>query len=207
MALITVNQEEINVKFDTNNTVNEVMDNLLSGVIKDSDVITSIQINGKELNESEEGECLPSPVSEFNKIDFTVKSSIELAFDALDSCNSYIDVVISKIQELNKLYAAGEIQQANNQFAEVIEIMDLFVQLMSKIHSTLRTNLKDQFVKTETLQNLEIHLLSILKGLIPAKEKNDIIMLCDLLEYELVDNLTQWKIKAIPELKRFKDPV
>lgn len=207
MALITVNQEEINVKFDTNKTVNEVMDNLLSGVIKDSDVITSIQINGKELNESEEGECLPSPVSEFNKIDFTVKSSIELAFDALDSCNSYIDVVISKIHELNKLYAAGEIQQANNQFAEVIEIMDLFVQLMSKIHSTLRTNLKDQFVKTETLQNLEIHLLSILKGLIPAKEKNDIIMLCDLLEYELVDNLTQWKIKAIPELKRFKDPV
>ena len=205
MALITVNQEEINVNINAKQTVNEVIDNLLSSVIADSDVITSIQINGKELNETEEGECLPSPVSEFQEIDFTVKSSIELAYEALESCNSYLDVVIGKIQELNKLYAAGDMQTANNLFSEVIEIMDLFVQLMSKIHNTLRTQLGDKFEKTETLQNLEIHLLSVLKGLVPAKEKNDIIMLSDLLEYELIDNLTQWKIKAIPELKKFKE--
>ncbi|MBK23752.1 MAG: hypothetical protein CME70_07070 [Halobacteriovorax sp.] len=205
MALITVNQEEINLKTQANQTVNELIDNLLSGVIKDSEVITSIQINGRQLNEVEEGECLPSQLSEFNNIDFTVKSSIELAFEALESCSSYIDVVINKIQELNKLYASGELQSANSLFAEVIEIMDLFVQLMSKIHSTLRANLGDKFEKTQTLQNLEIHLLSILKGLVPAKEKNDIIMLCDLLEYELIDNLTQWKIKAIPELKNLKE--
>jgi len=205
MALITVNQEEVNLKTQANQTVNELIDNLLSGVIKDSEVITSIQINGRQLNEVEEGECLPSQLSEFNEIDFTVKSSIELAFEALESCSSYIDVVINKIQELNKLYASGELQSANSLFAEVIEIMDLFVQLMSKIHSTLRANLGEKFEKTQTLQNLEIHLLSILKGLVPAKEKNDIIMLCDLLEYELIDNLTQWKIKAIPELKKLKE--
>lgn len=205
MALITINQEEINMTGADTLTVNEVINSLLDDVLKETDVITSIQVNGKQLNEQEENECLPAPVSEFQNIDFTVKSSLELAFEALDSCNSYLDVVISKIQELNQLYAQGEMENANNLFAEVIEIMDLFVQLMSKIHNTLRTNLKDKFTKTETLQNLEIHLLSILKGLIPAKEKNDIIMLCDLLEYELIDNLTQWKIKAIPELKKFKE--
>ena len=207
MALITVNHEDISSKFNSDQTVNEVMDSLLSGIIKDSEVITSISINGKELTEAEEGECMPNLVSGFNKIDFTVKSSVELAFEALDSCNSYIDVVITKIQELNTLYSSGEFEKANYLFAEVIEIMDLFVQLMSKIHSTLRSNLKDKFEKTETLKNLEIHLLSVLKGLVPAKEKNDVIMLCDLLEYELIDNLTQWKIKAIPELKKFKEKI
>ena len=207
MALITVNHEDISSKFDPNQTVNEVMNSLLSGIIKDSEVITSISINGKELTEAEEGECLPNIVGGFNEIDFTVKSSVELAFEALDSCSTYIDVVVTKIQELNKLYSAGEFDRANYLFAEVIEIMDLFVQLMSKIHSTLRSNLKDKFIKTKTLQNLEIHLLSVLKGLVPAKEKNDVIMLCDLLEYELIDNLTQWKIKAIPELKRFKEKI
>jgi hypothetical protein len=40
--------------------------------------------------------------------------------------------------------------------------------------------------------------------LLSAKEKNDNIMLCDLLEYELIDNLTQWKIKILPELKKLK---
>lgn len=207
MALITINQEEIRLDSKNGQTVNDVLNSILDGVIKESEVITGIEINGKHLNEQEEGECLPAPVSEFNNINFTVKSSVELAFEALESCNSYLDVVIGKIQELNGLYAQGELQKANSLFAEVVEIMDLFVQLMAKIHNTLRTHLGERFNKTETLQNLEIHLLSVLKGLIPAKEKNDIVMLCDLLEYELIDNLTQWKIKAIPELKNFKEMI
>jgi hypothetical protein len=47
--------------------------------------------------------------------------------------------------------------------------------------------------------------LSVIKALLPAKEKNDVVMLCDLLEYELIDNLTQWKIKVLPELKKLKN--
>jgi len=90
-------------------------------------------------------------------------------------------------------------------FGEVIEIMDLFVQLMSRIYKTVRKRHPQQLQATQTFQQLEIHLLSIMKALLPAKEKNDIIMLNDLLEYELIDNLTQWKIKAIPELKKLRD--
>ena len=204
MPQITINHEDLSLNLKNDQTINDVMDKLFTDILKDSEIITSIRINGQLLSEKEETDILPENISNFENIDFTVKTSVELAFEALDSCNSYIDVVISKIQELNKLYASGEIQHANNLFAEVIEIMDLFIQLVSKIHSTFRTKLGDKFVKTETLQNLEIHLLSILKGLVPAKEKNDLIMLCDLLEYELVENLTQWKIKAIPELKNLK---
>ncbi len=59
--------------------------------------------------------------------------------------------------------------------------------------------------KDESIQKLEIHLLSVMKALLQAKEKNDTIMLCDLLEYELADNLTQWKIKVLPELKKLKN--
>ncbi len=53
--------------------------------------------------------------------------------------------------------------------------------------------------------SLEVRLISTLQQLIPAKEKNDIIMLCDLLEYELVDILDEWKNKVIPELMKLKD--
>lgn len=204
MAQVTINHEDLSLNLKKDQSIGDVMNKLCDEILKDSEIITSIHINGQELSQSEENGLLPKQASSFESINFTVKTSSELAFEALDSCSSYIDVVIAKIHELGRLYAAGEIQLANNLFSEVIEIMDLFIQLVTKIHSTFRTNLGDKFVKTETLQTLEIHLLSILKGLVPAKEKNDIVMLCDLLEYELVENLTQWKIKAIPELKSLK---
>lgn len=132
-------------------------------------------------------------------------NSLELAFESINSCFGYVDYITNQIQKLIHTYNMGELDQANDSFVEVIELMDLYIQLVTKVYRVLRIELKMSNFKDEGIQKLEIHLLSIMKALLQAKEKNDIIMLCDLLEYELVDNLTQWKIKVLPELKKLKN--
>ena len=186
-------------------SINDVMEFVLSEVLHEDEVITSVDVNGKQLSYEEEQEILGVPVTQYNDINFTTTSSYELAFDALSDCTSYIETIITKIELLTEYQNENKMNEANVLFGEVIEIMDLFVQLMSRIYKTIRKRHTEQLQATATFQNLEIHLLSIMKALLPAKEKNDIIMLNDLLEYELTDNLTQWKIKAIPELKKLRD--
>lgn len=132
-------------------------------------------------------------------------SSLDLAFDSIDSCFGYVDYITSQIQKLITQYNQGEQEQANHSFVEVIELMDLYIQLVSRVYRVLRTDLQVMNFKDESIQKLEIHLLSVMKALLQAKEKDDTIMLCDLLEYELIDNLTQWKIKILPELKKLKN--
>lgn len=132
-------------------------------------------------------------------------SSLDLAFESIDSCFGYVDYITSQIQKLIVCYNKGEIDQAQSSFSEVIELMDLYIQLVSKVYRVLRTDMPTVAFKDENLQKLEIHLLSVMKALLQAKEKDDTIMLCDLLEYELIDNLTQWKIKVLPELKKLKN--
>lgn len=131
-------------------------------------------------------------------------TSLDLAFESIDSCFGYVDYITSKIHQLIGLYNAGEAAQANATFMEVVDLMDLYIQLITRVYQVLRSDLQGQSFKDESVQKLEIHLLSIIKALLQAKEKEDVIMLCDLLEYELVDNLTQWKIKVLPELKKLK---
>lgn len=135
----------------------------------------------------------------------TKNSSLDLAFDSIDSCFGYVDYITGQIQKLITQYNQGEQEQANQSFVEVIELMDLYIQLVSRVYRVLRTDLKTMNFKDESIQKLEIHLLSVMKALLQAKEKDDTIMLCDLLEYELIDNLTQWKIKILPELKKLKN--
>jgi hypothetical protein len=204
MASVTVNNKLIK-NSEQNISINDVMEYVLSEVLHEDEVITSVDINGKQLSYEEEQEVLTVPVDQYKDINFTTTSSYELAFDALNDCSSYIETIISKIEFLTELQNENKMNEANVVFGEVIEIMDLFVQLMSRIYKTIRKRHTEQLQATTTFQNLEIHLLSIMKALLPAKEKNDIIMLNDLLEYELTDNLTQWKIKAIPELKKLRD--
>lgn len=132
-------------------------------------------------------------------------ASLELAFESIDSCFGYVDYITSQIQKLITHYHQGDIELANDSFVEIIELMDLYIQLVSRVYRVLRSDLKVMNFKDESIQKLEIHLLSIMKALLQAKEKDDSIMLCDLLEYELVDNLTQWKIKILPELKKLRN--
>ena len=131
--------------------------------------------------------------------------SLELAYDSIESCYGYVDHIITRIQQSVSHFNANNIQEGNEQLAAVVELMDLYIQLISKVYQIIRLNNKDIALKDENVQKLEIHLLSVIRALLQAKEKNDIIMLCDLLEYELVDNLTQWKIKVLPELKKSKN--
>ncbi len=133
-----------------------------------------------------------------------LQNSLDLAFESLESCNTYIDHLTGLVYKTIEAYHAGNLDQGNAAFADMVEILDLYVQLMTKIYASLRQQTKEPIAKDDSFQNLEIHLLSIMKAVLPAKEKGDIIMLCDLLEFELIDNLTQWKIKAIPELKKLR---
>ena len=202
--VVITNNKNTNRSVNNNATVSDVVNEILSENIYADQIISQISVNGKALNINEEDSILPSRVGQFESIDFRLQSNIDLAFEALQSCNAYIDNIIAQITELTAAYQECRVEDSNQLFAEVIEITDLFIQLVSRIQKTLRAHLQENWEKPRSVSQLEIHLLSILKAIVPAKEKNDLIMLCDLLEYELVDNLKQWKIKALPELKSLR---
>lgn len=204
MTQVTVNNRPLNHNFGETHTVTDII-NLVQADNNGKEILTAMTIDGERFECDGEHEVFRRNLNHCTNIDLLFQRPIDLAFEALDSTGAYIDVISGKIKELVTLYNENQFVAANHKFGEVIEIMDLFVQLMSKIHRTIREDMREKYVKSTTIQNLEIHLLSVMKALIPAKEKDDVIMLCDLLEYELIDNLTQWKIKAIPELKRLKN--
>lgn len=52
-----------------------------------------------------------------------------------------------------------------------------------------------------SIKNLQIHLLSLTKGIKQALIAEDDLMLNDLMEYELKDNLSQWNISIVPQLR------
>lgn len=204
MTAITLNSQSVDEKILEDMSLNSLMDIIQEKYAKNDEFFTEVLIDGKVITEKDEIQLLESPAAIYSKIDFTIKNSMELAFDALDTCTDHLDTLMDKIKVTADSYRQNNIDKANEQFIEITDILNLFVELITTIHHTLRVESDTEMETGKTFQDLEIHLLSILKAFVPAKEKNDIIMLCDLLEYELIDNLTQWKITAIPELKRLR---
>ncbi len=166
--------------------------------LSQNESITGVIIDNKSFSIEEAQELLDYSIAELGYPTLQIKNSYELAFDALNDCNSYIDQLIDKVLVTTNEFNTGNIDEANLLFADLIELLDLYVHLITRIHATARKANKDFFANNELIKNLEIHLFSIIKAFVPARENNDIVMLSDLLEYELIDNLKEWKNKAIP---------
>ncbi len=202
MQSINVNGHPISPDLLDDMTVGRAVQFINEVGSKSNSIVTQIFLNGEEI---EIDELATKPVSIYSHIDFVTKSKASLAFDCLDSCKQYINIIIEKIKVIVGQYDDGQFSAANNTFIEIVEITEIFVQLFTKINITLKNSFGDKYIKSKDSQALEISLINILKEIYRAKETSDTIALCDLLEYELTDNLNLWKKVIIPEIERLKD--
>lgn len=198
MITVNINRETLELQQNESITLGQAIDLIENEGTRSNEAVTGVTIQGQHYHLETLGDLLNEDIDNLGDPIIEIKTNFEIAFEALNDCNGYIDTITSKIHEVVGYYNENDVDSANMYFSELIDLVDLFIQLISKVHRTVKTFNPEFFKDNDTIRNLEIHLLSILKALIPAKEKNDIIMLSDLLEYELADNLAQWKIKAIP---------
>ena len=205
MTNVYLNSKKLNKELQPSQKLSEVYDMIMSEYAHPDDVFSKILLDGKTFSDQEEAQFLNQNLDQFANVEFDIKNKFDLAFEALDCGSEFIDSIISKIHKTAAYYQAGSLESGDLFFSQTIESLDLFIQLLSNVHHTLRGKYDQALQLNKTFHQLEIHLLSIIKAIVPAKEKNDMVMLSDLLEYELIDNLTQWKITAIPEMKSIQN--
>jgi len=197
MTQIYVNEECVNTPAaDGNLTVNELYKEIIDSYADKNDVVTELLIDNKSYFDN--NTLGKTNINQTSSIQFYIQNKYSLANQALDSCCIQIDKVVEHVNYIVSSYRENKAADADIGFVQLVEALDIYVQLITNIHQTL----KGKFKNESQVQNLEHHLFSILKSLVPAKEKSDVIMLCDLLEYELIDNLEQWKTVAIPTMKQ-----
>ncbi|MFZ4712998.1 MAG: hypothetical protein ACOYL6_04785 [Bacteriovoracaceae bacterium] len=203
MVSISLNSVVINENFQGPNTLKDLVNHVAQKHIGSETMITGVKINQENIY----GSGIFSDERSFgpnDQIQFFTQNRLELVFHLLDKSSLYLDQLIDKTSKVSAFYAQGLIDQADLIFLDLMDTMDIFIELMTNIHRTVRIELSAKMSSGKSFHDLEIHLLSVLKAVLKAKEKQDIIMLYDLIEYELLDNLKQWKIIAIPELRNLK---
>lgn len=118
-----------------------------------------------------------------------ILTALQIAEEAVQSMSEYIENIVQDFRRNDE-------QEANSKLSELIEIVNLFIQLISQVkeQSPLFHLVKDE------VPAIEMHLLETVKEILEVKQNKDDTSLCDLLEYELGDNLERWHKKVITPL-------
>ena len=128
-----------------------------------------------------------SPASNLNFYTDTVGLTLEFLSDIIVDSQSVGEFIAEKEFFWNK-----KIIKLTSDIGQFVELTTLLSKLITK-----NTNQTIQGIKES-----HIHLLFLLKAMNQAQLKQDYIALEELIKYELKDNLTQWKINLIPQIKK-----
>ena len=127
----------------------------------------------------------------FRNIDILLSDSVTVGQELLNDILLQISSIDTFIPEREYFW--------NLQLSGLSTDISKFVEVTTLISKVIHTK---KNIAVPEIKQSHIHLLFISKGINQAQQKQDSLVLEDLIKYELKDNLTQWKIDLIPLLKR-----
>lgn len=168
--------------------LNSIQDNL------DDKILKTILVNDVEVNERYLKETLIEK-EDIKSIKFVTKKTEILVKETLDQIDEYLPTLKKGVINTADLFRKNEIRKANSKYQQIIEGIVWYTGVISKIVSLLAK--KDIDNKVEEMLN---ELNKTLTEMMVAHKKDDIVLVADMLEYEIVDYIDDF-IELTGEIK------
>lgn len=117
-------------------------------------------------------------------------------------CEIDIQKIGEGIESYIKLCSKGQFDNLDEIFLEIVENLSNFIKATSILKNYLKS--REDFNKDSPFITLQFQLLTLLNRLSQAKQRNDLTLVMDILEYELFENLIRWKQDVLNGLKNTK---
>lgn len=117
-------------------------------------------------------------------------------------CETDIQKVGEGIASYIQLCSKGKFESLDTIFLEIVENLSNFIKASSILKNYLKNT--EDFNKDSPFILLQFQLLTLLNRLSQAKQRSDLTLIMDILEYELFENLIRWKQDILNPIKTLK---
>ena len=191
MLKVNVDKREIDVTGLPCGSFRELINSLSGDLIKDK-FITRLILDGEEYTQEElETRSFKERDEELLEIETTTPEDMKKrGFDLLEE---YMTQIVPQMEKASELLRVADEFEANQFYATCLEDLKLLIQLIEDIESVLHMDFAEvHFCGTPIRERVE-RLSSLIQEMLSSQKDNDWIMLADLIEYELIPLLEEWK--------------
>ncbi len=197
MRSFSVNGIEKDIPLDAPKTLPEFMDFVKKNFTSDSEMISSVKIDGLELNERSEAELAETPIEALEALEITTTHPREFVQDTLQTLIAFTHQLEGKSRAAGE--AALSSSRGRAELASLVEGITTFTDALTGIKRILRIGFY------QPIAVLEADLYSILKDLADFQAGEHWEFVADLLTEHLPTNFVDWRESGLPALMRARD--
>jgi hypothetical protein len=166
-----------------------ILNGLNGDLEKSGRIIASLRVNGEEITSEEEKNV---HLQGTDSVEITTETPGCLAIRILGESQDYINELQNYLLLVAGQYTSGSENTGLN-FAEAVQGLQWFVQMTDFIGCTLQINFQKLMLNSRPVEDYVKDLNSILQEIVKAQTGCDPVLLADILEYDLVPHLEEWK--------------
>ena len=142
---------------------------------------------------SDDREALQKKPSDIDSLEVELANLKDLVATNLANALDYLKKLIPGCEQAADLFRAGNEQEANKYYLQILDGIDWFSQVVSVIMSPDEGETKLPDTDDESLEVRQKKLTDLMSQMLEANENQDWVLLADILEYEMVPFYKDWE--------------
>lgn len=193
--------EQIQTEFTGCETLGEVVRKLEFLAAVNGEVVCEIRVNEKMLADDIDDVQSQAGVSDIQSISMKSELPESLIAQALNSAIGFIGLLSDVSIQTSELFRDGDVRPGNERFREVIDGCQWFVETLSHARGAA-SGLGRPVESAERWHAAERMLFKVVEELTETFDRRDMIVVADILEFELTAALEMWRPILLHEVNR-----
>ena len=196
---INLNQKAEEVPTDGIKNFGELMTIVSRRAERGGDRVLQVKLNGEDVTGRDRSKLDEMPLAEIHDLDVETGDPKLLARSTLYSVADFLEMLLKEMQGAAGLFRRGYDEKSSGTFLRCLDGLQVFMHSLEKCRRLLGLSFELLYVPTQngsgdiTVAQNRGRLFEVLDAMIEAQLNQDWILLADLLEYELVPVLEDWR--------------
>ena len=187
VSINRVAQEESDFEGET---VSAILDSMVQQT--PGSYIRRIWLDNQEFP-SDDREALQKKPSDIDSLEVELANLKDLVATNLANALDYLKKLIPGCEQAADLFRAGNEQEANKYYLQILDGIEWFSQVVSVIMSPDEGETELPDTDNESLEVRQKKLTDLMSQMLEANENQDWVLLADILEYEMVPFYKDWE--------------
>jgi len=189
----------------------QLMEKLSEQAAEVGDSVLSVRLNGEDITGKDRSNLEDLPLDDIEKLEVQTGDPRQLARSTLFSVAEFLEQLLKELQTTSDLFRMSRDDRSNESYLRSIDGLQVFMHTMETCRRLLGLSYElvtvpsaDGFTE-KTIAESRRSLFEVLDNMIDAQSDQDFVLLADLLEYELIPTLQDWR-QIIPEILKLTQP-
>ena len=190
---ISVNGNQLNQDYiNTEKSLEDVLCTLSEQAVPDDHIIGDVTVDGTLFSERYPGESRYITAASIRRLEINTVSVEQLAMAALKDGSVFIDRIIDSINHAAELFRMHDEYEAQSYYCKLIDALRAFFNFIAATKKAIKWDFHAAHYNNAPVQKEWDSLVTVIDQLQSVQEEGDLILIADILEYELLPAMKRW---------------